>query len=81
MKTELKAIKVVNKKDVDVVFERTDGTKIYRIEAQWDLGVGSWFQWGAPHDVLVENVPEVQNYYYKLRSFDFKPRNPNALAN
>lgn len=78
MKTQLKSIKIVEKSDVDVIFERTDGVKTFKIQAQWDRSAGSWFQWGAPAEVLSENIPEVQSFYYQRRSFDFKPRKTNA---
>lgn len=78
MKTELKEIKVLDAKDIDVIFERTDGTKIYKINAHWDALAKAWFQWGAPKEVLTDNVQDVQKYYYQKHSFNFMPGRANA---
>ena len=69
MQTKLLKVKELEK---EVVFERTDGTKIYKIRAYWDKTRDSWFQAGAPSEVLSDNVPAVQDYFYKKRAVNFK---------
>jgi hypothetical protein len=69
MRTKLLQVKEI---ETEVEFERTDGTKIYKIRARWDASRSSWFQAGAPAEVLSDNVPDVQDHFYKKRAVNFK---------
>lgn len=78
MATKLKSIKLIGD---EVEFERTDGNKTYYIKAYWDKSCSSWFQYGAPKDILSENVQAVQNFFYKRMTFDIKGMVSEARSN
>ena len=68
-RTNLRGFNVMvqpNRNKADVVFTRSDGKKMYTIYAAWNKGSG-WEQWGAPSDVLSDNVSEVERFFKHKR--------------
>lgn len=65
------------KDGADVKFVRQYKGVNYTIYAGWNTAYVSWFQWGAPKEVIAENAPTARAFFankliFKFGGFDGK---------
>lgn len=55
----------------DVKFVRQYKGVNYTIYAGWSSSHSTWFQWGAPKQVIIENAPVARAFFASKITFNF----------